>query len=511
MTKKIALIQPRIETGASLGIEKAPSSIQSLAAGLKQGHDEVRMFHSSLTPELREKLKQFAPDIVGISTMTPNFPEGQRIAQAIKEMREDILIVLGGWHASGCAKAYKQGQETESFNELIAEDSPFDYIVTGEGELVFPELIRRFEQGEKIDELAGVGLNVAERIKDLNILEDPSWEGLNIDEYRDQRIGSLDLSVHMHRACRFNCGFCSTGTVYGKGVSNFSPERTVNYLKHLIDTNHPEIITFTDEDFFANIAWVEKLVELLEKSEIKNVKFDTFASLNDLIRIDKNLLKRMKKVGFNIFTVGIESFNATTLRKYNKEKMILAMFTPQEKEAYQSSSKEDQDTMLVENYYKIAQKVISKANDHGILITGDYILGNLEESEEDVRKGFEKFSTLQGLFRAYLPTFTPFPGTKLWKEAYDSGKLVRNEQGNIDWEKFDASEGALKLNYDIASLRNELEVEFYTSARFQKDMYEILTTRPELKAMFIGRFNYLKKKFGVNIDELELALYNTKC
>ena len=333
MSKRIALIQPRIETGKSLGIKKSPESIQSLAGQLEKDH-EVKMFHSESGDELNNQLEEFKPEIVGISTMTPNFPEGKIIAQEIKQTRKDVLIVLGGWHASGAIQAYKKGQEAETYNEIVDKDSPFDYVVVGEGDLIFPELIRRFETGETIDELEGIGLNTAKRIKNLDILSNPSWKGLDIDEYRDQRTGSLDLSVHFNRACRFKCGFCSTSTVYGRGVTTFSPERALEYIKEVTEKG-PDVITFTDEDFFGKLSWVKALVDLLEQEDIKGVEFDTFASINDILRVDYELLSRMKKVGFNSFTVGIESLNPSVLRDYNKVQMILAMFSSeQRKEQY---------------------------------------------------------------------------------------------------------------------------------------------------------------------------------
>lgn len=496
--KKIALIQPIIKDGKSLGIQKSPTGIQSLAGQFIKTPYEVRLFHREEGADLDEALQEFAPDIVGISTMTPSFPAGRRIAQTVKGTRKDIVIILGGWHASGCVAAYNKGQETESLGEILREDSPFDYVFSGEGELALPEIVDKIARGESITEIPGIGfrdaegirLNTACRIRDLNVLEDPSWEGLNHDIYRDKRTRNLDLSVHAKRACRFNCGFCSTPTVYGRGISSFTPSRAIEYMLKLISEKSPEVITFTDEDFFANMKWVEELVTIMEErgfGETVKVDIDTFASINDLLRMDEEFLKRMQKVGFGSFTIGIESFNAKTLKKYNKEPMIRAMLTSEQRESGRD---------LSDLYFECAQKAIDKAQRNGILVCGDYIIGNFGESREEVLEGFAKFSELKGLLIAYIPLFTPFPGTALWKEAYESGKIKRLPNGDMDWESFNASDGAFTTEYgDMGKFRDELELRFYTSVKYISDMLEAIKTRPELLPMFEGRFERFREVF----------------
>lgn len=511
--KRIALVQPYIPAGKSLGIEKAPESIQALAGQLEREGHSVQMFHEQAGEELDHKLAEFDPDYVGISTMTANFPEGKKVAKAVKGRNPQTPVILGGWHASGVVQAYLRGQESETIEEILNSDSPIDFLVAGEGDLVLPEIVRRLSSGEDARQLNGVGylsdgeinVTVADRVKNLDDLTDPSWTGLPVDKYRDKRTGSLDLSVHFNRACRFACGFCSTATVYGKGVRTFGAERAVDYVESLLEEFSPEVITFTDEDFFANPRWVAEVVRLFGERDLHGkygVEFDTFASINDIHRLEqrgeREFLERMKQAGFNSFTVGVESLNPQVLRKYNKELMILPTMTREQKDAYKQGPPEEQDRMLVGHYLACTQRAINFAHQHGILVVGDYIFGNLGETEEQVREGFEMFSGLQNLHVAYLPIFTPFPGTGLWKEAYDSGRLARTPEGNIDWARFDASAGALDLGYDIEGLRNQFELEFYTSERFRRDMHDEIKRTPEKVGMFKARLNYLNGLFPGN-------------
>jgi len=510
--RKIALVQPLIQTGKSLGIKKAPESIMALAGLLESLGYTVRMFHAAASSELQADLETFNPSFVGISTMTSNFTEAQKIARTFKSRKPNAPIILGGWHASGCVQAHLSNQESETVSELLNPNSPFDYVVAGEGEEALPYLLHCLENGSQVQDGNGISyfkdgqMHVslpAPRVKGLGHLPWPSWSGLDIDSYRDQRSGDLDLSVHFSRSCRFCCGFCSTPVVYGQGVRTVPARYAVEYIEHILNLYRPQVITFTDEDFFAQPRWVEELVGLLEEKDLTGkygVSFDTFASINDLHRYrERNqgrFLDRMKAVGFGSFTIGVESFNADVLVRYNKELMILPTMTREDRSTYAGLDNEQKKLMLVTHYRKRAQEAINFASEHGLLVVGDYMLGNLDESMEDVRAGFEIFKGLDNLLIAYIPVFTPFPGTKVWGNAYSSGLLPRNHDGSIDWTRFDASAGALSLGYDIGALRNELEIEFYTSNRYRRDMLIKLGQNPASKALFLGRFNYLNREFS---------------
>src|SRR3989339_1684081 len=116
---RVALIQPvpRLRS-KSLGIFKSPESIQALAGQLEAFGYNVRMYHSSTGWGMMIRLLLFNPNVVGVSTMTPNFLEGKRNAQLLKLWRPRLPIVIGGWHALGAIQAHLHGQESESLGEI---------------------------------------------------------------------------------------------------------------------------------------------------------------------------------------------------------------------------------------------------------------------------------------------------------------------------------------------------------------------------------------------------------
>ena len=478
---KIALIQPIVKIGKTLRIQKSPAGIQYIGAQLKKAGYKVKLFHEIINRAVIKTVLEFNPDQIGISTMTANFLAGKELASQIKKQNKKVIITLGGWHATGSANSYLNNYEDITIKEILYKKSPFDFIVVGEGELVYSELIEKLRNNKPISDIVGLGyieqnkiiLSRANRILDLDSLEDPIWDGLDINKYRDLRSGELDLSLHIQRGCRFNCAYCSTPNMYQGKQTRLSAKRAAKQIKYLVDNFSPNVITFTDEDFFGNLPWIDGLCNEIIKLKLnKKIKFDTFGSINDIIRASESgLLKKMKTAGFNSYFVGIESLNKKTLLNYNR---------PIKKER------------PIKEYLKTIQKAIDLSNDAGLIFLPDYMVGAFWESEKEVISGFNKLKKLKNIPYVYLPILTPMPGTKLWNFVFEKDLIItKNEK--IDWNKYNASSQTVKLGYDVVNLRNKLEIEFYTSKQYLTEMNTKIKTEKNQKSYYLGLFNKLSK------------------
>jgi len=483
---KIALVQPIVEIGKSLRIQKSPTGIQVVGAQLKKQGYNVKLFHDVVSKKLIKDILEFAPDHLGISTMTANFLAGKDLANQIKKKNKNIIITLGGWHVSGCANSYMNNYETWSLKEILNKESPFDFIVVGEGDLIYPELIKRLKSKKSFEDLKGLGyfknnkiyVSKSDRVNNLDALEDPIWDNLDINKYRDLRSNELDLSIHVQRGCRFNCAYCSTPNLYSGLPKRLSVERTIKYIKYLVKKYSPDVITFTDEDFFSNLPWIEKLCDLLIKEKINNkVVFDTFGSIHDIIKASKiGLLKKMKLAGFNSYFVGIESLNKKTLTIYNR---------PLNREK------------PIKEYLDLVQEAINVSLDAGLVFLADYMVGAFWENEKDVCLGFKRLTKLKNIPYVYLPILTPMPGTLLWKYVVDNNLLLKTKN-KLDWNNYNASSSSVKLNYDVVKLRNTLEQEFYTSKQYLKEMKINIKENKNKHNYYSGLFSKLEKDYPKN-------------
>jgi anaerobic magnesium-protoporphyrin IX monomethyl ester cyclase len=508
----ICLIQPIVEVGKSLRTQKSPTGLQSISAFLKMQGYNTKMFHEEFSTNLLQDIKLSKPDLIGISAFSCNFPAAYSLAEALKQMMPKIPIVLGGWHASGAAVAYLRNLEKGKINsleEILNNNSPFDFIIHGEGEYAITNLINTLNQfiGKNLEEnlksISGIGfidhsgsieLNWGERILDLDSLPDPDWENLDINKYRDKRNPNMiDLSIHAQRGCRFDCTFCQSPDLYCcntkqsnqekiSKVQRYSPERIVRYIKHLKENFNPTDITFTDEDFMSNPKWVKQICELIIDNGLhKNIVYGSFGSLNDIMRFEKlGVLKLMKAAGWQNYFVGIESLDPNTLEAYER---------PLSKDNIKN----------IDNYIEYVQKAVDISRKNGLLLFGDFIIGYMEESLSDLEKSFNRLKKLKNILYMYFPIFTPLPGTKLWETAIERDYLKLDENGEVNWKEFDCSHQVTNLEYDLVEVRDNFEIEYYSSENYVSDMFDHVNEMPEfLNAWYLPLYNKLKKDHETN-------------
>ncbi len=114
-------------------------AIISLAGNLP-GHEvralDLVLFKPHFQAALRQALASLRPQVVGLSAMTFQFDSLLRVARFIRAFDPTIKLVAGGYHVSLMAR------------ELTAdaEELPLDFLVRGEGETTFRELVTELEK-----------------------------------------------------------------------------------------------------------------------------------------------------------------------------------------------------------------------------------------------------------------------------------------------------------------------------------------------------------------------------
>jgi len=88
--------------------------------------------------DIRRIIKEKKPDVVGFSVLTFNLLDCLDVAKIIREVSPSTKICFGGFHPT----IYPQ--ETLDFPEV-------DYVVFGEGEITFKELVKAIDLGGNMD------------------------------------------------------------------------------------------------------------------------------------------------------------------------------------------------------------------------------------------------------------------------------------------------------------------------------------------------------------------------
>ncbi|MCP4806080.1 MAG: hypothetical protein GY884_12125 [Proteobacteria bacterium] len=153
---RILLVQPAPFEDRRLGLENTvwmsePVGLCSVAS-MARPHDEVRILDlrvddSSTLPEV---LRTWRPDIVGTTAMTTDAYQALATLKCARSVLPEALTIIGGHHPTLMPQFFR---------------TPFvDVIVKGEGELVFEELLNRWDK-EK-DKASLVGIQSAEVLHD---------------------------------------------------------------------------------------------------------------------------------------------------------------------------------------------------------------------------------------------------------------------------------------------------------------------------------------------------------
>ncbi len=344
----------------------------------------------SLWLEIRRIIKEFNPDIIGISIWTTYAAASFYVAKLAKEIFPDRMIIMGGPHATAKAE------------EILNICKEVDYVIRGEGEVAFLELIEYLSDSQKkIIDIKG--LSYRENSKIINNPERPLTKDLDVFPLinrsllmNEKRYTSEDMGLIMtSRGCPYSCTFCSTNT---KNVSYRSTENIIAEIKSIKNRYGTTQFSIKDDSFTVNKNKVINFCQELISQKIRiNWQCNTRLNL-----VDEDLLKLMKKAGCNSIAVGVESGSDKILKFINK-----------------GLTKED---------IRQGIKIIKKS---GIHCTGYFLIGVPGETESDIESTVEFMYELQTDFVS-IGVYEPFPGTVMFEDGIKRG-LIKPEMSLKDF------------------------------------------------------------------------------
>ncbi|MGO4269567.1 B12-binding domain-containing radical SAM protein [Paenibacillus sp. TAF58] len=242
---------------------------------------------------------QKAPDVLGFSCYIWNIEETITIIKMIKKIRPDLLIMLGGPEVS---------YDTEYWMNRIPE---VDFIVMGEGEETFHQLLTEISTTRKYHFVYGLAYRKGEEV----ILM-PGRPKLKLDDIPSphrfaEDVPSLANRVvyfETSRGCPFSCQFCLSSIEVG--VRYFDMERTKSDLLYLIDSG-AKLIKFVDRTFNIKRDYAMEIFEFLIANHRGTVfQFEITA---DIMRPEVlDYLAENAPPGTFRFEIGVQSTNDTT-------------------------------------------------------------------------------------------------------------------------------------------------------------------------------------------------------
>jgi radical SAM superfamily enzyme YgiQ (UPF0313 family) len=338
---------------------------------------EINNDHNPIWDKLSFVVKDYDPDIIGITALTMKFGSVVKTAEICKKTKPECPVVIGGSHAT-------------NWPEICFQSSHVDYCISGEAEATFLNLLEAIKI-KKIPEIEGVSYRDGNNVV-INP-EKPYLEGL--DKYpiparellmnRD-RYTSEDLGVIMtSRGCPFKCGFCS----HPPRVRYRNLENVIEEIKLVQERYGTHQFAFRDDSFTVSRKRTVEFCEMIKKERIE-INWDCTTRVDI---IDDELLESMQEAGCNTIKIGIETGSEKILKEVNKGVTFEQM--------------------------KKAAKMLNK---HGIFWSAYFMYGLPTETAEDMKMTLAFMKELDPPY-AGLGLYSPLPNTHLWNQGLELGLI----------------------------------------------------------------------------------------
>ena len=176
-----------------------------------KGYD-VRVYIEDIQAvDMKEVL---SADLVAVSAITSTAPQSYRLADTARAA--GAVVVMGGTHTSFMPDEGMQHA---------------DFVVRGEGEFAFQELVEAIQRGDGFDKIqnltyrtdAGQIVNNPERPKIPNLDVNPIPDYRLIEGWKPGGVVSIATS----RGCPFSCTFCSVPGMYGHAFRTHTIDRVL--------------------------------------------------------------------------------------------------------------------------------------------------------------------------------------------------------------------------------------------------------------------------------------------
>ena len=390
---KILFIQPPYPFSE---FPKPSYALMSMGAVLKEQGMEVEVLDLLSTryspKKIEDRLARFQPDLIGITSVTMNFPAAVRILQTCKTFLPAATAVIGGPHATFMAE-----ETLRSFPEV-------DIVVRGEGEETIQELAMALDRKEGLEEVKGLTFrrngSIARTedrpfIQDIDRLPLPDRTLFPVSRYLAMRVPA---SVLTSRGCPTGCSFCVGYRMTGRKGRFRNPRRVVDEIEAARRLGFEEVCI--DDDLFTrNRRHVTAICdEILNRG--LSLKMYLFARVDT---VDEPLLRKLKEAGCAMICFGLESGNQKILDLANKRATV-----------------------------ERARRAVELSKAAGIAPFGSFILGLPGETRETMEETVS-FAQSLGIPHGFH-LLSPFPGTRLREKASEYGIKILTDE----WSLYDA-------------------------------------------------------------------------
>jgi radical SAM superfamily enzyme YgiQ (UPF0313 family) len=392
---------------------RMPNGALASLAGNVGGHHKVAiadliLVQDAVQATVERLVRELDPELVGLSVMTFQRRTALQIVRVIRAVKPDVTVVAGGYDPSLAPEAYEP------------PDAGIDFLVRGEGDLTFRDLLSALDRGDRAAIGAIPGLSVHDGCRfhhnpprGVSGLDDgtialPDRGARVLDGYTF--MGRPVDIVETSRGCTYDCSFCSIIEMRGRNFHTFNFERV---LADIADARArgARAIFIVDDNITLNVARFEALCRAIVDAGLTDIHYIVQAMTSSIANYGEMLAPLMRAAGFRYVFLGIE----------NVLDEDLAFLRASAKNARREQGRRSGNATL---------RAIELLHGAGLYVVGGIIVGNPGDTRESIETNlaFAK----EHVDWPYIQHPTPYPGTPMTKDFRERNLIVNDRVEEYD-------------------------------------------------------------------------------
>jgi anaerobic magnesium-protoporphyrin IX monomethyl ester cyclase len=444
----------------SLAIRMPNGGLTSIAGSVDDHHRvavaDLILVQRRVREAVTRLVRDLDPQIVGFSIMTFQRRTAAGIMDLVRSLKPGAKIVVGGYDPSLAPEAY-QGMSV-------------DYLIRGEGEVTFRELLRGIERGTGFESICGLTYRTANGWVHNPVRPPHRLESGDIGlPRRDARVlkgytflGRQVDVIETSRGCTYDCSFCSIIEMRGRNFFTYSFDRVLADIRDARD-HGARTIFLVDDNIMLNVHRFEALCEAIIEAGLNDIDYFVQAMTSSIANHGESLAPLMKRAGFRYVFLGIENILEGDLE---------FLHASAKNTARDNGHSAGNATLQAIDYL----------HRHGMFVVGGLIVGNPGDTRESIEANLE--FARRYVDWPYIQHPTPYPGTPMTKDFRDQG-LIQNERV----EEYDGTTAVVRTRHlpaeEVEFLRWKAERWMKTHhmpAVFRHDPWFVLTHSPKMLA-----------------------------
>ena len=394
----------------AVAIRMPNGALASLAGNVDPHHKvavaDLILVQRRVRETVERLIREFDPQVVGMSVMTFQRKTALKIASLARSIKPELQIAVGGYDPSLAPEAYKEA------------GSGIDFIVRGEGEITFRELLRAIESGGNYEGIAGLSYFGNDEWRDNTARAVHTLDG---DEIRLPDRGARVLGgytmlgrqvdvIETSRGCTFDCSFCSIIQMRGRNFHTYSFDRVLADIRDA-RAHDAETIFLVDDNITLNIHRFEELCKAIIAAGLNDVEYIIQGMTSAIASHGETLAPLMREAGFKYVFLGIENILEDDLQ----------FLRASSKNVLRAKGK---------NVGNATRKAIEYIHRNKMYVVGGLIVGNPNDTRESVEANLQ--FARRYIDWPYIQHPTPYPGTPMTQDFRERNLIVNDRVEEYD-------------------------------------------------------------------------------